>query len=351
MEKNNLKENSKNRVTIKDIAEKTGYSIATVSRVLNKKGLYYSEKTYEKIQKVMKDTNYHPDAIARGLKIQKTFNIAFLEPWISDFFSEVFLGVQDAANRAGYSVAIFSSNCNREQEKRNINTILANRIDGIIVSSAVLEKQNLVRIEDYKIPVVSIERIFDDFSMPGITIKNREISKKAIEYLIGLGHKKIGFVSEPLDIGNLIYRFKGYKEALSENQIIFDESIIFIDESFRGQRYAAYYDFIKNNMEKIKLCTALFVTSDEASLAVIKALNDGGITVPDDISIIGFDGLEMSKYLTPSITTVVQPRYEMGFKAMELLLDLIEGKKVTNIELKAELLIGQSTMKPPKNSL
>lgn len=338
----------KKRVTIKDIAQHTGFSIATVSRVLNKKGLFYSAKTFEKIQKAIREMDYHPDVIARGLKTQKTFNIAFLEPWISDFYSEVFSGVQDAANEAGYSVANFSSNYNTEQEKRNINTILSNRIDGIIISSAILDKQNLVKIKEQKVPFVAIEKIINDSLTSCITIKNREISKKAIEYLINLGHKKIGFISEPLDIGNLRNRFKGYKEALLDNGLILDESIVFIDEIFRGERYSAYYDFTKKNLEKIKSCTALFITSDEAALAVMKALSDEGTIVPDDISIIGFDGLDMSKYLIPSITTIVQPRYEMGFKAMELLLDLIDGKNTGSIELKAELLIGGSTCKPNK---
>jgi len=339
----------KKRATIKDIAEYTGFSIATVSRVLNKKGLFYSDKTFEKIQKAIKEMDYHPDAIARGLKTQKTFNIAFLEPWISDFYSEVFSGVQDAANKAGYSVANFSSNYSTEQENRIINTILSNRIDGIIISSAILDKQNLVKIREQKVPVVAIEKIVNDSLISCITIKNREISKSAIEYLINLGHKKIGFISEPLDIGNLRNRFIGYKEALSDNGLTLDETIVFIDNAFKGQRYLAYYDFTKKNLEKIKSCTALFITSDEAALAVMKALSDAGINIPDDISIVGFDGLDMSKYLIPSITTIVQPRYEMGFKAMELLLDLIDGKDAPSIEFKAELLIGGSTAKPKKN--
>ena len=338
----------KKRATIKDIAERTGFSIATVSRVLNKKGLFYSTKTFEKIQKAIKELDYHPDAIARGLKTQKTFNIAFLEPWISDFFSEVFLGVQDAANEAGYSVAIFSSNCDKEQEKRNVNVILSNRIDGVIISSAILDKLNLLRIINQKIPVVAIEKIADDVSMPCITIKNKEVSRKAVEYLVKLGHKRIGFVSEPLDVGNLINRFKGYKEALVNNGLSFDESIVFIDEAFRGEKYQSCYNYMKKNMEKIKSCTALFITADEIAIGAMKALNDGGIMVPEDISIIGFDGLELSKFLIPSLTSIVQPRYEMGFKAMELLLNLIDGKSAESIELKAEFLIGGSTAEPPK---
>ena len=103
-----MKKPDKTRTRIKDIEERTGYSIATVSRVINESGIYYSKETYRKIKKAVEELNYHPDAIARGLKIKRTFNIAFLEPWNSEFFAEIFKGIQVAANQKGYSVAIFS---------------------------------------------------------------------------------------------------------------------------------------------------------------------------------------------------------------------------------------------------
>ena len=188
------KSDGKKRVTIKDVAKKSGYSVATVSYVLNKTRKFYSKETEKKILKVVEKLNYYPDAIAKGLKTKKTNNIAFVVPFISDFFSEVFLGVQEAAVKKNYSVALFSSEHDPKQEKRNINSILSNRLDGIILVSAILDKRNIEIIIRENIPLIAIENILKDKKIPHIAIKNIEISKEAVNYLIGLGHKKIGFI-------------------------------------------------------------------------------------------------------------------------------------------------------------
>ena len=346
MKKNDNKSmiKGKHRVTIKDVADYTGYSIATVSRVLNKSGIFYSDKTFKIINKAIKELNYHPDAIARGLKTKKTFNIAFLVPWTSEFFSEIFLGIQDAAEEDGYSVAMYSSKCDINQEKRNIDVILSNRLDGIIISTGILDIDNISRLINEQIPFVIIEKFIQNRDIPCISIKNREISKKAVNYLIGLGHKKIGFVSEPITIGKLGSRFRGYKDALKNSNIKFDQSYVLTDELLKKEIFKNSYEYIKKNFIRVKDFTALFFTSDIMAVSAIKALKDGGIKVPEDISIIGFDGLEISKYISPSLTTVVQPRYEMGYKAMKFLLKLLNGEIVKSIELKAHLLVGESTM-------
>ena len=127
----------KKRVTIKDVARESGYSVATVSYVLNQTGKFYSKETEKKILDKIDKLDYYPDAIAKGLKTKKTNNIAFVVPFISDFFSEVFLGVQEAAVKENYSVALYSSEHDIKQEKRNINSILSNRLDGIIIASGI----------------------------------------------------------------------------------------------------------------------------------------------------------------------------------------------------------------------
>ena len=351
---NNKNRNSfihKKRITIKDIAHHTGYSIATVSRVLNKSGMFYSEQTYKKIQEAVKELNYYPDGIARGLKTKKTYNIAFLEPWTAEFFFEIFIGVQKAATEAGYTVAIFSSNYDTSQERRNIDAILSNRLDGVIISSAILENESIFKLVENDIPVVIIEKFISEERIHYISIKNFDISKKAVNYLISLGHKTIGFMAEPLNIGKVDARFRGYKEALTENGMDLDNSIIFIDEDLRGEEFSKSFEYIIEKLEFIRKCTALFITSDKFAITAIRVLKQANISVPEDISIIGFDGLEISKYINPTLTTVVQPRYEMGYRAMKLLLDKINNNPADSIELKAELFIGESTTKPRDKSI
>jgi LacI family transcriptional regulator len=334
------------RITIKDIAKYTGYSIATVSRVINDKGIYYSSDTYDKIQKATEILGYHPNAIARGLKTKKTSNIAFFEPWIGEFFSEVFLGTQDAANHGDYSAAIFSSDYKVEQEKKNIDSVLSNRFDGIIVCSAILDKNNLAKILQHNIPLVIIEKFLNNPNIPYVSIKNRIVTKKAIDYLVNLGHKKIGFVSQTLEIGKHKNRFKGYKDSLEENGLKFSNDRLIVMEKLEKENFETSYRFIQNNISKIKKCSAIFVTSDIIAISAIKALNDFGFKIPNDLSIMGFDGLNLARYIHPSLTTIVQPRFEMGYKAMHILADLIDGKKPGNVELSADILVGESTGKP-----
>jgi len=318
-----IKPKDRRRVTIKDIARHTGYSIATVSRVINNKGIFYSNKTYIKIQEAKDELGYYPNAIARGLKTKKTSNIAFLEPWIGEFFSEVFLGTQDAANQNDYSTAIFSSNYNPLQERKNIEVILSNRFDGIIICSAILDNNNLKILIDHGLPTVIIEKFISDKRIPYVCIKSREITKEAINHLIELGHRRIGFISQPVEIGKQENRFKGYKDSLEENNIEFQESRIFIMKKLEKETFETSYSFIKNNFPRIMGCSAIFATSDIMAISAIKVIKDMGFKVPDDLSVIGFDGLTISNYIHPSLSTIVQPRYDMGFKAMQMLSSLI----------------------------
>ena len=337
------KEIQNKRSTIKDIARLTGFSIATVSRVINNKGVFYSKKTYEKIISAAGSLNYYPDAIARGLKTKKTYNIAFLVPKTAEFYSEIFLGIQDTANLSGYSVAMYSSKFDAEQEKRNIEVILSNRLDGIIIATLLIDQKDFESISMAGIPVVTIEKFLKNIEVPSITIKNREISKKAVEYLISLGHRKIGFISEPLNIGKIESRLRGYKDALADAGINYDNSLVFINECLAEEVFDVCYDYVKSIfLKKIDL-SAIFTSTDVIAISAIKALSDLGYKIPEDISIIGFDGLEITKYTNPSLTTVIQPRYEMGREAMKLLLNIINGQSVSNVDLKARLEIRNST--------
>lgn len=338
-----MKHNKSIGITIKDIARYTGYSIATVSRVSNEYGVFYSKETYKKIKKAIDDLNYYPNVIARSLKTQRTYNIAFLEPWTSEFFSEIFLGIKNSAYKAGYTVAIFSSNFDKTHEDRNISSILSNRMDGVIISSAILNNDSINKLISHNIPLVIIEKFIDLKDVPTISIKNLEISRKAVNYLLELGHKKIGFIGETLEVGRVDSRFRGYKKALEEKGVAFNQEYIFISEKFVGEDYFESFKYLTKNIQKIKNCTAFFITSDSITITLIKALKNSGLSVPGDVSVIGFDGLEISKYINPSLTTILQPRYEMGHQAMRMLLKVIKGEKTDNVELKAELVIGEST--------
>jgi len=214
------------------------------------------------------------------------------------------------------------------------------------MASAVLDTNNIERLKTHNTPLVIIEKFMKDTGIPTISIKNLEISRKAVNYLAGLGHKNIGFMGEPLEVGKVDSRFRGYKKALEDSCIPFNQELVFVDEKFRGEKFSSSYDYLVPNIERIKKCSALFITSYNVAITVIKALKNHGISVPEGMSIIGFDGLEISRFINPALTTVVQPKYEMGYEAMKLLLKVINGQPYEDVELKAELLIGESTGKP-----
>ena len=339
---------SKRVTTIKDIVKYTGYSVATVSNVINKKG-FYSTKTSKVISDAIVKYNYHPDAIARGLKKNRTNNIAFLIAFMSEFFSEVFLGVQKYAKKTGHSVSLYSSQSELEQENLNIETIISNKLDGVIVPSTILNELNLIKLVKRNIPVVIIEKFFESEKIPCVSIKSRSVSKKAVNHLIKLGHKKIGFICESHGTnrleGRFDSRFNGYKDALKENNIKIDDSNIFIDNKLKTELFFNGYECMKKIFSKNNKLTAFFVTSDNIAISAIRALTDMNIKVPDDVSIVGFDGLEITNYIIPRLTTIKQPRYQMGLNAMKMLEKIIKGEKVDDVELQAELVIRESTAK------
>lgn len=336
--KNNLKEIS----TIKDIAKYTGLSDATVSYVLNNKNSHYSKATYKLVMDAIDILNYKMDTVARGLRIRKTYNLAFLIPFISDFFYEVFLGIQDAAVEHNHSVSLFSSQNKSIQESINIDNIISNKYDGVIISSEIFNENNYLKLINRNVPVVTIEKFIDKSNVFCVTINNKEISKKAINYLVSLGHKRIGIVCETLKIKAIKERVEGYKEALKENDIGLTDSLIFINEGL-GENYSNGYEYFKSIIKENKKVTAFFVTSDVVAVGAMSAIIDSGLKVPDDISIIGFDGLEIGKFLNPKLTSISQPRYKMGYEATNSLFEIMEGKTIGNIILDAELVIRGST--------
>ena len=182
-----------------------------------------------------------------------------------------------------------------------------------------------------------------------MTVDNRIVSKKAVNYLIELGHKKIGVIGETLKIPTISERIKGYKDALFDNKIKFNKSNVFINDSLREEFFENGYEYTKGLIKENPEITAYFITSDIIAISALRAIKDLGLKVPEDISIIGFDGLEVSKFIYPKLTTVSLPRYEMGYEAMNMLLKIIDKKATNNIKLEAKLIIGESTGKVRKS--
>jgi DNA-binding LacI/PurR family transcriptional regulator len=339
----------KRRATIKDIARETGLSIATVSRVINKKQGHYNEETRKTIEETINRLDYKPHIGAISLKKQITRTIGFVVPELDSFYNEVYLGSQDYAFEHKYSTFLFNTNYNKQLEELQIENLLNRRVDGVIFATGLVNNKLVYKFLDDHIPVVLIENFLNDPKIPTVILDNHKYSMEAVQHLIDRGYKKIGYLSGPIEeMHTLKERYKGYIDALKINGMGFDENIVYFDKRLRGEwDLTGINNLIGEIISGPERPDALFIISDVVALIAIRVITKSGYKIPDEIGIMGFDDRRMSKNSVISLSSVFQPKYEMGRKGMKLLIDNIEGSKssVKNIYLDMKLSIRESTSK------
>ncbi len=314
--------------TIRDVAKLAGVSEATVSRVLNKKG-YVSKNTLEKVENAINALNYRPNEVARMLYKKRSNIIGLILPDIKNpFFPELARAVEDTAERDGFTIILCNTDTDSKKEKKYIDILAQKYIDGLIISSNTFSSE---LYEKLVFPTVSIDRTFNS-TLPSVTAQNREGARLATEYLIKKGCKKILHIRGPKHVDTAEERLKGYLEVMQENHlpIYIEECEYDLDKSFELS-----LTLFANRID----IDAVFAGNDLIAAGVLKAANQKGLTIPNELQIIGFDGIDVGKYTSPEITTIKQPIYEMGEKATKLLLSLIQGEKVSqkNCYLPVEL--------------
>lgn len=337
----------KTKSTIKDVAIETGLSIATISRIINETGSHYSERTEKIVRDAIKKLDYKPNIIARHLKKRKTNMLGFIVPELDSFYSEVFLGAQDAALKYKYSNFLCNTNYNRELEEIYLENLLNRQVDGVIFTTGLLNNSLIYKFIEIGTPVVAIEKFLDDPAIPSIILDNYQISKETVKHLINNGYRRIGYISAPLkEMHVLNERYKGYRDALRENGLKFEKSIVYFDKSIRGEwDLSISGSLIEKIMSRSDHPDALFIISDSVAMAAMKIIKKIGYKIPEDIGIVGFDDRRVSKYLDPPLTSIYQPKYDMGYKGTELLIKIIEDEKIENrnIQLNMKLSIRQSS--------
>ncbi len=312
-------------ITIKDIAEKAGVSITTVSKIINKKDDDISDKTKNKVLKVIDEYNYIPSALATGLVTKKTNTIGLLLPDISNaFFAELARGVEDGANCEGYNVILCNTDDDPEKENQYLSVLKSKHVDGIVFLSTALSNHSAIRELNSKgFPVIVLDRAFDDEDMLAVFIDNVMGGYLATKHLIEFGHKAIGCITGPLKPKLALQRLEGYKKALEEAHIGFNEELI-----YEGNFKTKSGELGAKKLLKAGV-TAIFASNDMMAYGVYKAVHDEGMSIPHDVSVVGFDDIFLSEILSPPLTSVKQPTYEMGIMSAAMLI-----KKIKNEELK-----------------
>ncbi|WP_440897621.1 LacI family DNA-binding transcriptional regulator [Amphibacillus sp. Q70] len=309
------------KATMKDVAEMAGVSLSTVSRVLNSPNSVRTDKR-KKVQQAIKDLKYYPNALARGLIYKRTHSIGVLIPDVSNLFSaEMIRGMEDAAHELGNSLIICNTDRSRERMYQYLKVLKEKQVDGIVFTSDPVNKDLYDMFDQLRLPVVLASTESLDYNLPSVKINDEQASYEGTMYLLNKGHSNIGFISGPsTDSVAGIPRLIGFRQAIKEKLDInySDRQIEFGTFQFEDGYEAMKRLYIKNPE-----LTAVFAASDEMALGAISYLNEKNISVPLDVSVLGFDNTKIAMMSIPKLTTVSQPMFNIGAVAVRKLEEIL----------------------------
>ncbi|MDR6125289.1 LacI family transcriptional regulator [Bacillus sp. SLBN-46] len=314
----------KKRKTLKDVADLSGVSTATVSYVINKTKKV-SPEVEKKVLESMKALNYQPDMLAKSLRVKESKLIGLMISDIANsFFASIVRGIEDELSKSGYNVLLCNSDSNIEKEQNYLNLLLGKRIDGLIISAAGSSNHYFNKLKNMGVPAVFLNRSPDYANLDTVTTDNYGGSYQATEHLIEHGHKKIGIITGIQTISTGRERFLGFKQALLDHDYQLKDHWVKEGQFDVDSGYAC----MKQLMEQEDPPTAVFVCNNSMSLGVYQYIKEVGLRVPDKIAIIGFDDPEWASIVEPQLTSVAQPAYQQGIHAAELIMDKIKGQTI-----------------------
>ncbi|MES9723179.1 catabolite control protein A [Bacillus safensis] len=331
-----------NNVTIYDVAREANVSMATVSRVVNGNP-NVKPTTRKKVLEAIDRLGYRPNAVARGLASKKTTTVGVIIPDISSiFYSELARGIEDIATMYKYNIILSNSDQNTDKELHLLNTMLGKQVDGIVFMGGNITD---VHVEEFKrspVPIVLAASVEEQAQTPSVNINYEQAIYDSVQLLVEKGHKRIAFVSglmsEPI---NSVRKLAGYKRALEEAGIAFDDTLV----AEGDYSYDSGIEALAHLLEQSDKPTAVIAATDEMALGVIHGAQDRGVSIPEDLEVIGFDNTRLSLMVRPQLTTVVQPTYDIGAVAMRLLTKLMNKEQVDDqiVELPHRIEERQST--------
>lgn len=340
-----MKGNASMKITIKEIAEMAGVSVTTVSQILNNKGSRFSEQTRKKVLSIVEEYHYKPDFFAANLINRHSKTIGMIVPDVTDFFfSKIIEGVESYLNPLGYMIILCNSRHDKEQEIRYLNELSHRSVDGILLATPNhLSPEQSLESDFYRNrPIVLIDRGLNERDWGQLLVEEYAGAQEVVRMLVNNGHRHIGMLKENEGYYQLSERVNAYRQVVFEYQLPFDESYISTGDLTIAGGYKAAKELLKNDQ-----ITAVFCGNDEMAIGCYQAIYESGRKIPDDISVVGFDGLEVSQYMVPPLTTVFQPSFEIGFSAAKFLVDAINfpSQRIPNKIFQTKLIIRESVKK------
>ncbi|GAY74095.1 ribose utilization transcriptional repressor RbsR [Lentilactobacillus kosonis] len=313
------------KVTITDLAKLAGVSVTTVSQILNGKEQRFSKKTIDKVNSLQKQLGYVADFNAQSLIRKSGKTIGVLVPNINNpFFSRFLRGIEDEAIKADYVPLIFGSNNNKQLESRYVFESVKRAADGMIIASAVSDLGYIDNVlSQNQIPYMLIDQA-PIHKSDMVDVNNYHGGELLAEYLIKNGHTRVVIVTASKPTRNMKERLQGFLDTYQEHQIVINSEQIIETELTKKGGYETTEAVLANKP------TAIFAINDELAIGLYRGLGESGLSIPDDISIVGYDDIDLSEYVTPKLTTVHQPAFEMGTNAAKLIINRIENEKIEN---------------------
>ncbi|AQW22186.1 catabolite control protein A [Lentilactobacillus curieae] len=330
----------KQTVTIYDVAREANVSMATVSRVVNGNN-NVKPATRKKVLDVIDKLDYRPNAVARGLASKKTTTVGVIVPDVTNlYFSALARGIDDVASMYKYNIILTNSDSNGEKEITVLNTLLSKQVDGIIFMGNNITDDLREEFRRTKTPIVLAGSIDDEQVKPSVNIDYAAAVQEEVKNLIDRGNKRVAFVCGPLDQPiNSKYRLKGYKQALKNAGISFDDKLVFeTDNSYKTGT------LLQPALVSAK-ATAAMVTDDELAAGIVNGMTDAGVSVPADFEVITSNDTKLTEMIRPKMSSITQPLYDIGAVAMRLLTKLMNSEPIDekNVLLPYGLMKREST--------
>jgi DNA-binding LacI/PurR family transcriptional regulator len=331
-------------ITIKDIAKTLGISKSTVSRALGNREDVHPQ-TKKKVLELAGELQYVPNLLAINLKQQKTNTIGVIVPeTINSFHARALGGIQKRADLAGINVMICQSNESYIAEKKNIQSLINNRVDGLIasISRETDRSDHFEPVLKKNIPLVFFDRICDDLNVSNVKTDNYEVVCEGTQHLIDQGCKRIAFIAGPQHLYNTRYRFQAYLDSLKKNNLPVNDYYV-LHSTYRSEKVPEYTRYLINLPQRPD---AIFAINDLTAIEMMYAIRQTGLRVPEDIAILGFNNEPVGPFVEPSLSTIDQPAIEMGAAAAELLINHIHHADfpIESKIVKSKLVIRNSTL-------
>lgn len=330
---------------MKDVAEKAGVTIGTVSNVINHTA-GVSEKTGEKVRDAIKALDYVPNSIARNMRLKKNHLVGLLIPNLTNnFHSRMASSFVDCADREGYTVLILGYEYSLEREKKALKTLYENNVGTVVIANGSKDEKAIQKYLNQGIRFVLADRRTELRGVSYVQFDNVKIMHQIIGMLHKKGYRRIGFVSEPLTLTNLQDRYTGYSEAMAHYGYELKEEDVFISERLclnNIENGYLYMDALLQEKEKVKLPEVFIISSDLQAIGAEKAILDHGYRIPEDFGVVGCDNLKISQYVSPRLTTINQDRVLLGEQLWKLVKGKNENLDMENITLQQSLVVRES---------